>query len=357
MQSALYEPSLGYYEKQQVFGKQGDFVTGATLGPWLALGFVDLLIHYHTMRQQQDQDWCLIEQGGGDGSLLLKLLPLLAKEVDAHAGNMPRVYAIECSEQMRQRQRVCYAKHGLAVEVLSSIEALPIQQYAVLICNELLDAMPVRCFRKNTASEQWLERGIVWQNNAFVWQDKPLAVSDIPQIDNKIITQWPNNYCSEWNPNLEDIQKSWRSRISNGTFCCVDYGYKQSEYYRAGRVEGSLMAHQEHRITDVLGNPGSRDITAHIDFTALAQAGKKHGWHSQVFMSQGGWLAQSPLVQQCVQEMAEFPNKYVSEIAAAKRMLLPFGMGELFKLYIASTDAEQAIPAWLQSFNKVSQLQ
>jgi SAM-dependent MidA family methyltransferase len=224
------------------------------------------------------------------------------------------------------------------------------------LSNELPDAFPVRCFRWK--ENQFFERGVVSGPDGFDWQDADQPLVDGPDIAKELLDAMPDDYFSEWNPNLAGWQQDLSAVVQSGFVFCVDYGYSQQEYYRPGRVEGSLLAHIKQQVSeDVLVDPGEQDITAHIDFTALKQAGETVGFESLLWMSQGGWLAQSPSVQAFIQSLAGLQDKESMHMMAhAKRMLMPFGMGELFKLLVQSKGLKPEKPGYLQQFDHLDQL-
>jgi SAM-dependent MidA family methyltransferase len=351
MREALYAPQLGYYESGQVFGAEGDFVTGTEVGPWLALGFADLLEWGWTQLGAPD-DWALIEQGGGEGRLLCDVLGMLkAREMRMPAS----VYAIERSAQLSQRQAQAYAALGVDVILLECLDGVPVSENVLYFCNELPDAFPVKCFVRRDGV--MLERGVALGGQGeFVWQERQSDV--LPRIDEKFVVAWPDGYISEWNPYLAGWQADISRIMQRGFVFTVDYGYAQSEYYRPQRIEGSLLAHLKHEVEhDVLSDPGSRDITAHVDFTALARAGRKAGLEMSCWIAQGAWLAQSPAVQAFIQQAVMQPSeKSTAVMAQAKRMLLPQGMGDLFKLSVQSKGVASTSPDYLASFNRVDAL-
>jgi len=359
MRQALYAPGMGYYETGQVFGAEGDFITGVDTGPWLALGFADL-IEWGWHQLGEPDVWTLVEQGGGEGRLLSDVVNLLSeKNMDMPSS----VYAIERSTQMGQRQQQAYAGLGVDVQQFSSLDELPLGENVLYFCNELPDAFPVSCFAWRDG--KMVERGVgLGDEGKIIWQDAPKGrKSDFPEIKQALKAVWPEGYISEWNPHLAGWQADIARIMQRGFVFCVDYGFAQSEYYRAQRVEGTLLAHLKHEpVSDVLSDPGSRDITAHIDFSTLARAGREVGLDMTCWMAQGAWLAQSPAVQQMIQQaVMQQDEQGVAIMAAAKRMLLPQGMGELFKLSIQSKGIETkgveiTAPDYLTSFNRVDAL-
>ncbi len=353
MREALYAPGLGYYESAEVFGAEGDFLTAVEVGPWLALGFADL-IEWGWRQLGSPDDWTLIEQGGGAGRLLGDVLRMLGERGVA----MPkRTFAVEKSAHMRERQRSAYASLGHQVQIVNAPDALPDSENVLFFCNELPDAFPVRCLVKRGA--QLYERGVGCDAAGdFVWRESDTAPVS-PGVDERFVAAWPEGYISEWNPHLPAWQAGIAGRMRRGFVFCVDYGYAQSEYYRPGRIEGTLLAHYRHEaVHNVLADPGSRDITAHIDFTALARAGRDAGLATTCWMAQGAWLAQSPSVQSQIQRIAmQRTEESAALLAGAKRMLLPQGMGELFKLAVQSMGVAPSAPDFLSSFNRVDALE
>ncbi|MDX8391226.1 MAG: SAM-dependent methyltransferase [Mariprofundaceae bacterium] len=352
MQQALYTPDLGYYESAKVFGKDGDFVTGVDVGPWLALGMADLVV-WGWRQLGSPETWTVIEQGGGEGRLLCDVLKILR---DNSIPLPTRVIAVEKSAPMRARQALAYADSGMDVVQVASLADVSAEENALFFCNELPDAFPVRCFSRRGGVMR--ERG-VGLNAAgdFAWQEREfddVAEVDMPSIDADFMHAWPDGYISEWNPQLGAWQADVGRAMQRGFVFCVDYGYAQSEYYRPQRIEGTLLAHLQHQVTpDVLSDPGSRDITAHVDFTALGRAGMTAGLTMNCWMAQGAWLAQSPSVQAHIQQIvAQGSDKNTALLAEAKRMLMPQGMGDLFKISIQGKDMDAKKPDYLTAFDR-----
>jgi len=350
MALALYEPALGYYESAAVFGREGDFVTGAELGPWLSLGFADL-IEWGWQQLGCPVQWTLVEQGGGSGKLFVDVINRLSeKEI-----GKPAFIAVEKSSRMRERQREIYNASGFEVRQYATLTEVGKLENSIMFCNELPDAFPVRCFKWQNG--QMIERGVAHCEDRFIWKDGA-PLQEAPEVDVHLKEAWPDGYISEYNPGLPSWQSDVAAMIGRGLLFCVDYGYSQQEYYRPQRAEGTLMGHRGHQvIEDVLAAPGRCDITAHIDFTSLKRAGELAGMQATCFMSQGAWLAQSPSVQHYVQSLAASGSvESVQKLAQAKRMLLPFGMGETFKLLVQHINLGGDAPVYLNQFNRLADL-
>ena len=352
MQAALYEPELGYYESKTVFGEKSDFVTAPELGPWLSLGFADL-IFWAWKELGEPADWTLLEQGSGSGKLLASTLAMIAQVSMTKPGT---VISVERSAQLRERQRELFAASGFEVDVVSTLDAVAARENIIVFSNELPDAFPVRCFCHSGGD--FYERGVGVGESGYAWNNGETIITDGPDIADELIAGWQDGYISEWNPGLAGWQQQLSDIVKSGFVLTNDYGYSQQEYYREGRREGSLMAHIGQAASeDVLLDPGSRDITAHVDFTALAKAGKQVGLSPLLWMSQGGWLAQSPSVQAFVQSLA-MQNDATSMhlMAHAKRVLMPYGMGEVFKLLVQSKGVASQRPDYLSQFDHLNHL-
>ncbi len=351
MKAALYEPKLGYYESEKIFGKQGDFTTAAAMGNWLALGFAES-ISKGWEALGQPQAWTLIEQGGGNGDLLVHVLQALSEQDLVPS----QIFAVETSEQLRQRQAENFKAHGFEVSVVSTLQDIKPTDTAIMFSNELPDAFPVQAFTYQ--DKKTLERGVDWDGDKFVWAElEPLEI----HIQETIQAQWTDNYCSEINPHLVTWQQDISRLFKRGVVLTVDYGYTQQEYYRNQRMEGTLMGHYHHQVVeDVLKlSPGVCDITAHVDFSALKLAGESVGLESITYTSQGAWLAQGEGVQQQLQKLAANPSvDNIAQITHAKRLMLPTGMGESFKLLIQAKGLEdkQAQTLVTPSFDRLSSL-
>jgi len=352
MQAALYEPELGYYESQTVFGEKGDFVTAPELGPWLSLGFADL-IFWAWKELGQPAEWTLLEQGSGSGKLLASTLGMIAQFSMTKPG---AVISVERSAQLRDRQSELFAASGFDVDVVSTLDAVAARENIIVFSNELPDAFPVRCFCHSGGD--FYERGVEASENGYVWKNGEVITGDRPEIADELIAGWQDGYISEWNPGLAGWQQQLSQIVNSGFVFTNDYGYSQQEYYREGLREGSLMAHIGQAASeDVLEDPGSRDITAHVDFTALVKAGKSVGLSPLLWMSQGGWLAQSPSVQAFVQSLA-MQNDATSMhlMAHAKRVLMPYGMGGVFKLLVQLKGVASQRPGYLNQFDHLDDL-
>ena len=320
MHLALYAPNLGYYAGLRNPlghwpGDGSDFVTAPELSPLfgqtLAVQVQDALRHTGT-----DTVW---EFGAGSGALAEQLLDALTAP---GAQTALRQYTIvEVSASLRQRQQQRLARFGALVRWA---DALPPALQGVIIGNEVLDAMPVQLLHRRAGV--WHERGVAVQDHTadssfcFVWQDRATTLR--PPID----IAGEHDYLTEIQPQAQAFIRTVAERLQSGAAFFIDYGFGEREYYHPQRHMGTLMCHQGHRAdADPLHAVGDKDITAHIDFTAMAVAAKEAGAHLLGYTGQGRFLINCGLAERMA--AADLPTR-----AQAQKLVLEHEMGELFKV-------------------------
>ena len=322
MQRALYEPGLGYYVNGlRKFGAQGDFTTAPERSPL----FARALARQVAQVLAAVSDGEVLEFGPGSGALAAELLA----ELDT-LGCLPRRYLmLELSAELQQRQREAIARRvpHLAGRV-AWLGQLPEQFTGVVIANEVLDAMPVRRFRRvdggiaelyvTTAGE-----GVELVNGTP--QDEQLAAR-VASLD------LPIGYESEVNFAAEAWVSTLCERLDRGLLLLIDYGYAQAEYYHPQRHTGTLRCHYRQRAhADALLWPGLQDITAHVDFTAVAQAACEAGASLAGFANQAQFLINCGLPQ-LLEAIDPADPAYMDLALQARQLLLPQAMGEAFKV-------------------------
>ena len=322
MQLALYAPGLGYYVNGlRKFGAQGDFVTAPERSPL----FARALARQVAQVLAAVPDGEVLEFGPGSGALAAELLA----ELDP-LGCPPRRYLmLELSAELQQRQRAAIARRvpHLAGRV-AWLAQLPEQFTGVVIANEVLDAMPARRFRVS-------DRGIA---ELFVTSaGDGLTLLDGPPQDERLTARvasldLPPGYESEVNFAAEAWVRTVCERLQRGLLLLIDYGYAQAEYYHPQRHTGTLQCHYRQRAHgDALLWPGLQDITAHVDFTAMAQAGCEAGATLAGFASQAQFLINCGLPQ-LMEAIDPADPAYLDLALQARQLLLPQAMGEAFKV-------------------------
>ncbi|MCX7157352.1 MAG: SAM-dependent methyltransferase [Rhodocyclales bacterium] len=286
MELALYAPGLGYYSGgSRKFGdyhEGGDFLTAPELTPLFGQALARQVAQVLAASSPR-----VIEAGAGSGRLAADLLPALSA-----LGCEPEHYQIlELSGELRARQQATLAEH--APEFFDRVEwldELPDRFSGCLLGNEVLDAMPTHALRWSDESSQpgVLERGVGLADGRLVFAERP-ASGALLAAANALAVQAP--YRGE----ISLAARSWVSelarRLEQGAMLLIDYGLARHELYHAQRDGSTLRCHYRHRVhDDPLWFPGLSDITSHVDFTAVAEAGFDAGLEVLGYISQANFL-------------------------------------------------------------------
>lgn len=336
MECALYAPGLGYYSGAlQKFGHDGDFVTAPELTPLFGRSLARQLAELMALSAPH-----LIEAGAGSGRLAADLLAELDR-----LGAAPQSYRIlELSADLRARQQALIAAElpHLSARV-SWLDSLPDAFDGVVIGNEVLDAMPVE--RLRNAAGRIEQAGLALDPSgqpALDWRPAPAALADEARA-----LGFTDGYDSEINFAARAWVAEWARRIGRGALLLIDYGFPQAEYYHPDRRSGTLMCHYRHHAhTDALWMPGLNDLTAHVDFTAVAQAAFDAG------MSLAGYTSQANFLLNCgVLELLDRDADALSRAkqnAALNQLTSPAEMGELFKVICMTRDIDAPLTGFMR---------
>ena len=326
MNLALYAPGLGYYAAGATkFGAAGDFVTAPETSPLfgrtLALQIAPLL---------QATQGEVLELGAGSGKLAVDVLLELERRQA-----LPARYAIlELSADLQARQHHTIATHAphLAERVIW-LDTLPAAFTGVMLANEVLDALPVHCIAWQ--DQTILERGVAWDGSRFVWQSRELnagalwqAVRNLPVLGE---THAP--YFSEVNLAAPALIQALAATLTRGAMIFIDYGFPRREYYHPQRHMGTLRAHyRHHALDDPFYLPGLCDLTAHVDFSAIAEAATQSGLQLAGYTSQAGFLINAGITDLLGRTSPDDAAAYLPQANALQRLISPAEMGELFKV-------------------------
>lgn len=329
----LYAPALGYYVAgARRFGAAGDFVTGPELTPLYGAALarqIEPVIGVTGVRQ-------IVELGAGSGALAASMLNALALR-----GASPARYRIlEVSPALREQQRATIA--AAAHDELARVEwldRLPEAIDGVVVMNEVLDAVPPEIVARRNGA--WLLRGVTWNDGAFAWSERPL---DDARLRALAEARYPaeGDYTSEVNPAAEALVMTTARRIESGALLIVDYGFPRHEYYHAQRSAGTLVGHYRHHVhADPFLWPGLSDLTAHVDFTAMAHAAERAAMHVAGFSTQASFLLGCGILDLLGTVGAPDTANYLRAAAAVQKLVSPAEMGELFKvLLLARSDGD-----------------
>ncbi len=342
MQAALYTPGLGYYSAgQQKFGEQGDFITSPEVGPL----FARTLARPVAGLLGDISDSCIIEFGAGSGKLAAELLAELQL-----LGQLPEKYfIIELSAELQQRQQRTIERQVPdllpRVEWLSALPQTPLN--AVVLANEVLDAMPVRRFCMHGTDVQ--ELGVSVQQGelqlSYRDADEELQQQVAARVPQQAAGDRP--YCSEINRYIRPWIQALEQTLVQGAVLLIDYGYPREEYYAEQRHMGTFMGYYRHRaLDDPLWYPGLQDLTAFVDFTEVAEAALASGFDVDGFTSQGNFLVNCGLTAVVEQVHCESEVEKIQLLQQMKTLSLPGEMGERFKVLALSRGLEHNVPGF-----------
>ncbi len=326
MELALYAPGLGYYSGgARKFGPGGDFITAPELTPLFGQA---LAAQVQQVMEASAQ--AVIEVGAGTGLLAADLLLELE-----HRGCLPESYAIlELSGELRERQFDTLAQK---VPHLASrvrwLDSLPETFSGAVVANEVLDVMPVHVMVSR--AEGLFERGVALDDaGRLCWADRPATgAAAEATLALKLPAPASGEYVTEMNLAGRAWIAAWAERLQQGALLLVDYGYPGAEYYLPSRSGGTLLCYYRHHAHgDPFLWPGLNDITAFVDFTAIAEAGYEAGLDVLGYTNQAQFLFNCGVLECLARRGPEDKADYVRAARAVQRLTAPHEMGELFKV-------------------------
>ncbi|TXT27141.1 MAG: hypothetical protein FD134_216 [Gallionellaceae bacterium] len=322
MELALYAPGLGYYAAgARKLGAEGDFVTAPEISPLFGRTLAWQAVEI--MAQSTPQ---ILELGAGSGKLAADLLAELEQ-----LNCLPERYSIlEVSPDLRERQQVLLKERlPHLLNRVHWLEALPEAISGAVIANEVLDALPVHLVHWN--NDGILERGVTSEREVFAWQDRPIENPALLQIAKEISV--PDGYLSEISLAARGLVASLCERMQQGVLLLVDYGFGAGEYYHPQRTQGTLMCHYRHHAHDEpFYLPGLQDITAHVDFSAVAESALASGAQLLGYTTQAHFLINCGIADFLAEADPENLRDYLPLSAQLQKLTSPAEMGELFKV-------------------------
>ncbi len=354
MELSLYSPGLGYYSAgAHKFGEAGDFITAPELSP---------LFGRTLARQVAEIMACsaphILELGAGSGKLAVDMLAELEQ-----LGSLPESYSIlEVSADLRARQQVLMRER--LPHLLGRVywlDELPEKFSGAIVANEVLDALPVHLVHwhsvdvgrdlsrhpRNVGINPDLqsldrvinERGVAWGDNNFIWQERAISDADLlhaaqqarPELVEAV--RVPDDYVSEICLAARGLINSLAQRLEQGAMLFIDYGFGAREFYHPQRRSGTLMCHYRHHAhDDPFFLPGLQDITAHVNFTDIAECGIDAGLELAGYTSQAFFLINCGITELIKDTSPENLRDYLPLSAQLQKLTSPAEMGELFKV-------------------------
>jgi SAM-dependent MidA family methyltransferase len=327
MHYALYAPGLGYYVAgARKFGADGDFVTAPEISPL----FGRVVARQCAAALRETANASVLEFGAGSGRLALDMLCAL-RELDA----LPAEYRIlEVSADLRERQqRLLREEVPELADRIVWLDRMPASHRGVVLANEVLDALPVERFMRRNNGVYQLRVGDEVGEFVFVDEPAPDILADaVEAIERDIGRQLPDSYISEVSLAAPAWIKDVAQMLESGLVLLFDYGVSRQEYYAADRNEGWLRCHFRHRAhSDPLILPGVQDLTAWVDFSAVAAAAADDGLEVLGYVGQGQFLLSGGIDAE-LRDFARMPLESQLQTSAQVKMLtLPGEMGENVK--------------------------
>jgi len=312
MAFALYAPGLGYYARgAPVLGATpadgSDFTTAPEMSPLFGAALARQVVQA-LEATGTDELW---EFGAGSGALAQQLLAALGERVRRYS-------IVDVSGSLRARQRERLAPFGDRVRWL---DVWPEAMTGVVVGNEVLDAMPVQLLHFD--GDRWFERGVALGAGGFAFADRPTELR--PPVSALFVP----GTVTEIHPQAEAFVRSLAERMQRGAVFFIDYGFPDAEYYLPERRGGTLVAHRGHKVDmDPLADVGTKDLTAHVNFSGIALAAQDAGFEVLGYTSQAHFLLNCGLgeAMQAAQQRGDW-----AVLGAAQKLTAEHEMGELFK--------------------------
>jgi SAM-dependent MidA family methyltransferase len=331
MEIALYAPRLGYYSGGAAkLGQAGDFTTAPEITPLFGASLAGVAAAIIAQSAPN-----IIEFGAGTGKLAHDVLTALAAagvQVDSYT-------IIDLSGELRARQQDMLK----GFPQVRWVDALPESFSGVVLANEVLDAMPVELVLKTAGG--WRRQMVTVADGAFAWvQSEPSAA-----LAEHILRQVPGadslheGYLTEVHPVACGFMASLAKLFEGGKGAALllDYGFPAHEYYHPQRDTGTLMCHYRHHAhPEPFFLPGLQDITAHVDFTAMALSAQDAGLEVLGYMNQASFLLAAGIHELLLQTDPEDALRYLPQARALQKLVAPSEMGELFKVLAVGRGVE-----------------
>lgn len=333
MSQVLYAPGLGYYSGGCVkIGHSGDFVTAPELSPLFAQCLAQNFIMLIPMLPEAS----ILEFGAGNGKMSADIL----MELENFNALPEQYFILEVSGDLRERQKQTLQElcpHLLPI--VSWLDTLPTEGFkGLILANEVLDAMPIRRFC--ISDHQLYEQHVREKNQVLHIENILVPTAVLPKLPNFIHDlcreERTEDYIFEWNAHLDPWLRSVESILQQGIILIIDYGFPRHELYHPERSMGTLMCHYQHRaLHDPLLNLGFQDITAHVDFTQIAETASDLGLEVLGFTNQASFLLNCGLLEMLSLNYPTLTEEdKIQQNHAVQLLTSPAEMGELFKVIL-----------------------
>ena len=347
MDTVLYAPGLGYYSAgAQKFGPAGDFVTAPELGPV----FAQSLARFAGPTLRKLGGGVILEVGGGSGALAADLLLALRDEPPE------RYLLLDVSGDLRDRQRrTLAARVPELLQRVTWLDALPAEPLnGLLLANEVLDALPVERIRMRRGHPSQL--GVQNVGGRLAWAEQPAPPplrAAVDHLQAALGQPLPDGYTTEIGLRHPAWIRSFLAVLGRGLALCIDYGGTRREIYHAARCNGTLVCHYRHRQhTDPFFLPGLQDLTAWVDFSAVADAAAAAGLDVAAYATQAHALLASGVLEGLQATGTATDPTRLRKLQEIQRLLLPGEMGERFKVLALTRAFTPDFPLTVRDFRE-----
>jgi SAM-dependent MidA family methyltransferase len=336
MQLALYTPGLGYYSAgARKFGAAGDFITAPEVAPVFSRC---LAVQCAEVLRGIGPEARLLELGAGSGVMAAELLAELERQ-----GALPGEYLIlDLSADLRERQQATLeASVPHLLPRVRWLESLPDEPFSgMIVANEVLDALTVQRFAIRDGGVNALGVSVEFGQLALAEvRGGDRLVNAVRKIERDTGIELPEDYESEVCIGLAQWLAAIGACLERGVMLFVDYGLPRREYYSAERTRGTLLCHFRHRFhDDALARIGLQDITAWVDFTAVAEAAQAAGFDVAGYTTQAHFLIGSGLGDFVAHVDGLDLVQRLNLSRQAMVLTLPGEMGERFKAIALTRD-------------------
>lgn len=328
MDHALYHPESGYYTStREKIGSFGDFITAPEISSLWARTLANLI----KKKFESLNETNILEIGAGTGKLACDLLNILPEKGIASA----HYFILEKSPALQKKQQN-FLKQSNLYKAVHWLQDWPLDFKGIILINEVLDAFPVHLF--HWSKPYFFERGVgLNPAQQFIWKEK--SMTNHPNLESAAYAlphkNFGDDYCSEICLDLVDWFPHLSRSLRAGSIVIFDYGFLESDYYHPERRQGTLMCHfQHHAHSNPLIQVGQQDITAHVNFTQVAELAYQHDLKIEAYSTQAYFLIELGILQEYELLLRRFPNEKLKLQMELHRLLEFHEMGELFKCMI-----------------------
>ena len=343
MEMVLYEPGMGYYSAgAHKLGAGGDFTTAPELSPLFGAAIVETLLPILEALQAQGIPTRILEFGAGTGKLAESILSRLY-ELDFILDHYD---IIEISPDLAQRQeeRLQHLSKKLNLSTQCRLlSSLPSHFKGIILANEVIDAIP--CDAIIFQNGFWYWQGVSVINDRLTWSiGKPVEQALLPET--LVNGSFSEGYVTELHAPANAWMRQVAKHLDTGLFLTFDYGFPESEYYHAQRLEGTLMAHHRHHaIQDPFYLPGLCDVTTHVEWSQIARSALEAEVDDVYLSNQASYLLDAG-ISDIALEIGDpsNPETFLPISNSLQKLLSEAEMGELFKVFAFTKKLSDILP-------------